>query len=252
MSKSVTNPFIDKTVLVTGGAKRIGREIVREFASHGAAVVIHYNKSQNAADELAQEIISNGGKAHTVQADLTELASLSKVFKLPSGFSQINTLVNNASIYSVESLLDLEEESLLKNFKLHAIAPLFLSRELARQTKSGVIINLLDARHKESRSQHAAYHLSKNSLGDITKMLAAELAPNFRVNAIAAGAILPEENLSNNQIDLAASATLLKTWGSPKDISSAVYFLASQKFITGEILYIDGGRQIKRDFLKEK
>ena len=134
---------------------------------------------------------------------------------------------------------------MFSNIRINTLAPLLLSRSFAKQTKQGVIINFLDSRIVEYDAQHAAYHISKRSLFTITRMLALEFAPSIRVNAVAPGLILPPEGKDINYLKEHAQNNPLKCYGDPQDIADAVLFLIRSSFITGQVIFVDGGYHIK-------
>ncbi|MHC4887253.1 MAG: SDR family oxidoreductase [Planctomycetota bacterium] len=234
-----------KTALVTGGARRIGAAIASALCQAGMEVIIHYHRSQDEAEALADKLIADGGHAQTLRADLGDPAAVEAL--LPQAKDQvgpIHTLINNASIFDPSHLLEFCPTELQANMQIHAMAPLQLARALQAQNQEGNIINLLDTRIHSYDRLHAAYHLSKRALLSLTKMLALELAPRVRVNAVAPGLILPPEGQDDAYLTDRHTTNPLHTHGSAKDIAEAVLYLLRAPFITGEILHIDGGRHL--------
>jgi len=235
-----------KTALVTGAAKRIGRAIALGFAQNGAHVVVHYNQSERDAMDVCEEIQRAGVRAWPVRGDLMDPQQVEGVFKeAVTQAGAIDILVNNASIFERDTLWEATEESIVKNLRIHAIAPLILARELARQGRAGHIVNLLDTRVAVYDREHASYDISKNVLLTLTGMLTLELAPNVAVNAVAPGSILPPPGQGETYLAKLAHANLLNRYGGPPDIVEAVLFLSRSRFITGQVIYVDGGIHLK-------
>jgi NAD(P)-dependent dehydrogenase (short-subunit alcohol dehydrogenase family) len=235
-----------KTALVTGAAKRIGRTIATTLAQNGVHVAVHYNQSAQDALALCEEIQRLGVRAWPISGDLMEAKQAEQVFhEAVAQAGPIDILVNNASIFERDTLWDATDESIAKNVRIHAAAPLILSRELARQGRAAQIVNLLDTRVAVYDREHASYNLSKSMLLTLTRMLALELAPNVAVNAVAPGAILPPAGQSETYLAKLAHANPLNRIGDPRDIVEAVLFLLQSRFITGQVIYVDGGLHMK-------
>jgi pteridine reductase len=235
-----------KTALVTGAAKRIGRALALALAQDGVRVVVHYNRSDQDALALCDEIEGLGVPAWPLKGDLLDTSRTEAVFREAVGHAgPIDILINNASIFDRDTLWEATEESICRNMRIHAVAPLILSREMGRQGRPGHIINLLDTRVATYDPVHASYGLSKGALLGLTGMLALELAPNVAVNAVAPGSILPPPGQSEAYLAKLAQANPMKRVGSPQDIVQAVLFLLHSRFITGQVIYVDGGIHVK-------
>lgn len=235
-----------KTALVTGAAKRLGRVMALALAERGARVVVHHNRSEAEAAALCDEIRRLGTSAWPLQVDLADVSSAARLFRDAVGLAgAIDILVNNASLYERDTLWDATEESILLNLRVHALSPLALAREMAKQEREGHIINLLDTRVAVYDREHASYHISKRVLTTLTRMLSLELAPRIAVNAIAPGLILPPAGEDETYLRRLAHANPLNRWGEPKDVADAMLFLLGSRFVTGQILYIDGGYHMK-------
>jgi pteridine reductase len=239
-----------RTYLITGAAKRIGRAIAISAAERGNTVIVHYNSSKDDAEAFAGELQAMGAKAFTVQADLANPDTVSGLIDRAAALAgPIDVLVNSASIFTNSSLLDFTWDDLATQLRLNAFAPLVLARAFAAGRPGAavprpVIINLLDTRITSYDKDHAAYHLSKRLLTDLTKMLALELAPRIRVNAVAPGLILPPADKDPEYLRQLSSTNALKDIGSPEQIAAAVTFLVETEFITGQIIFVDGGRHL--------
>jgi pteridine reductase len=235
-----------KTALVTGAAKRIGRALALGLAQQGVRVVVHYNRSDQDALALCSEIQRLGVPAWAVKGDLLDTSGTQPLFRnAVAQAGPIDILINNASIFEKDTLWEATEESIGKNMRIHAVAPLILARELGRQGRAGHIINLLDTRVTSYDRAHASYGISKGALLALTGMLALELAPNVAVNAVAPGSILPPPGQSEAYLEKLAQANPMKRIGGPEDIVQAVLFLLHSRFITGQIIYVDGGIHVK-------
>jgi len=235
-----------KTALVTGAAKRIGRAIATALAQSGVHIVVHYHQSTPDAVALCDEIQRLGVSAWPVQGDLMDAGQTARVFReAVAQAGPIDLLVNNASIFERDTLWEATGESIAKNVRIHAVAPLILSCELAKQGRAAHVVNLLDTRVAVYDREHASYDLSKSMLLTLTRMLALELAPNVAVNAVAPGSILPPPGLGEAYLSKLAHANPQNRIGTPEDIAAAVLFLLRSRFITGQVIYVDGGIHMK-------
>jgi NAD(P)-dependent dehydrogenase (short-subunit alcohol dehydrogenase family) len=235
-----------QTALITGGAKRLGRRIAEALAAAGAGIVVHYGSSRAEAEALVEELRAKGGGAWGLQAGLGDVEGAARTVERASELAgaPVDILVNNASIFGPSGALEFSLEELDRNLRVNALSPLMLSRGLAAQGSPGQIINLLDTRMLEYDVAHAAYHLSKRMLFTFTRMLALELAPEIRVNAVAPGLILPPPGEDECYLEAMSHTVPLQCYGGPGDIASAVMFLVSSPFVTGQVIYVDGGRHL--------
>jgi len=239
-------PLAGRTLLVTGAARRIGRAIALATGEAGADVVVHYHHSADEAADVAETIRRRGRRAWALQANLADSdAAEALIGRAVDLAGPIDILVNNASIFPTGLITETTGEDLLANVRVHAVAPLLLSRALADQGRPGHIVNLLDARITDYDRRHAAYQLSKRMLADLTRMLAVELAPAIAVNAVAPGLILPPPGADDSYLERFAHTNPLNRHGDPADIARAVLYLLGSTFVTGQILYVDGGRHMR-------
>lgn len=234
-----------EVVLVTGGARRLGKKTAEAFAGAGADVLIHFHSSKEEAEQTVVELQAYGVHAAAYQADLSAEDGpdllVERVFE--DGFSP-RILINSASSYSTNTFSSVTSKSLEHDAALIAYAPLALSRRFAEKAESGSILNVLDARMVDYDSQHLSYHLAKRTLMSLTSILALELAPSFRVNGIAPGIILPPEHGTEQQVERSRLANPLRAIGSAEDFTRTLLFLSSSPFITGEVIFVDGGRHL--------
>ena len=243
---SATAVLQGATALITGGAKRLGAACARSLAEQGVNVCIHYNNSEEPARALAEELRGFGVRTDIVPGDLSTTRNARFVFEEAlKRMHEIDILINNASIFEESTLVDCTSEEILNNININALAPFELAREFAKQGRPGHIINFLDTRLLDYDKGHFAYHLSKRMLHTITNSMALEFAPAIQVNAIAPGLILPPEGESLAYLEKLAHTNPLNRYGKIEEITSAMLFLLTSTFVTGQIVFVDGGRHLK-------
>jgi hypothetical protein len=235
-----------KNVLVTGAARRIGRAISLALAREGANVAVHYESSEKEAADLAAEIGSLGGRAVAIRANLSDSNDLEGlVDRAREELGKLEILVNNASIFPSDTFETIDLESLERSVEINAWAPLVLTRAFAAQTERGHVVNLLDSRVLGFDRTHVAYILSKHVLSALTRICALELAPGIAVNGIAPGLILSPPGKDEDYVDRLARTVPLERRGAPEDVAATALFLVTSEFVTGETIYVDGGRHLK-------
>jgi NAD(P)-dependent dehydrogenase (short-subunit alcohol dehydrogenase family) len=240
----------DKRALITGGAKRLGREVALALARDGVHIAVHFNASREPAEELSAELEGLGVRAFPVQGDLSDPGSVEPVLQTAwERLGGVDLLVNNASIFPAGTLDEMALQDLLSNITVNAWAPFLLSRALWRKIRGtvhrGSVVNLLDTRLVGGDLAHAPYHLSKAMLAELTTLMALEFAPELQVNGVAPGAALPPEGLDEAYLESLTSSLPLKRRGYPGDIAQAVRFLLNASFVTGQVIFVDGGRHIR-------
>lgn len=237
-----------KVILVTGGARRVGRSISLELASRGAMVIVHYRTSETEAEALVAEINGQGGFARAIQADLTLLDDVQRLIRtVEIEVGYIDVLVNNASVYFGTPLSTLSDADWDQVIGTNLTAPFRLARRVAGPMQNrgvGKIINLTDIHATRFHPGHLAYCVSKAGLDMLTRGLAIELAPTIQVNSVAPGAVLWPEDRSEAERDEIRSEIPLGREGTPEDVARAVRFLIEEDYITGETLTVDGGRTL--------
>lgn len=235
-----------KTALVTGAAKRIGKATGLALAKHNVNLVLHYRSSHDEAEAVASECRNIGVRSWTVQADLRDPEQADGLLeKAAKDAGPIQILVNNASTFTKSQLMDFSLQDLEDNIQVNAISPLLIGRAFATQECAGAIVNFLDTRIAEYDSRHAAYHLSKRMLFTLTRMMALEFAPSIRVNAVAPGLILPPPGEEVSYLQKLAHTNPLNRIGSLGGITDAVLFLLNGEFVTGQVIFVDGGYHVK-------
>jgi NAD(P)-dependent dehydrogenase (short-subunit alcohol dehydrogenase family) len=234
-----------KTALVTGAAKRLGNAIALGLAKQGANVIIHYDKSEREAEKLRDEIVGLGLKSWVVRASLDGSESCKKLFENCLGLAgEIDVLVNNASVFSASDIGNVVLEDIEVDMLVNAWAPFLLARYFSEKTEHGKIVNILDTRVVGYDFNHFAYYLSKRMLEILTKSMALKLAPRITVNGIAPGLILPPKGKDYTYLEMKKDTVPLKKYGSPSDVVETVLFLLRSDFVTGQVVYVDGGKHL--------
>ncbi|HDS30623.1 MAG TPA: SDR family oxidoreductase [Firmicutes bacterium] len=236
-----------KTALITGGAKRIGRAISLACAKEGANVVVHYNHSSTEADSLCDEIKKSGVKAISLQADFSgeNFSPTGLIEKSLELTGLLDFLINSASVFPESKIDTVTFDDLAGAMRINSWVPFELSREFVKKCGKGKIINLLDTRHLDFDWNHVAYILSKKMLAEMTRMMAVHFAPDVQVNAVAPGLILPPPGKDMKYIENLVHTVPLNKHGDAGDVADAVIYLLKSSFLTGEVIYVDGGRHLK-------
>lgn len=233
--------------IVTGGAVRIGRAIAVQLAEAGVNVCIHYGHSQSAAEETLNELRTRGVRATSVSANFEQpcLAARHVMDQALQELGAIQILINSAAIFETGTVATTSEDQWDRHFAINLKAPFFLSQAFAAQDGStGSIVNIIDWRGTQPVPGHLAYTLTKNALVGQTKLLAQELGPRIRVNAVAPGAILPPPGQGPEALTARAACNPLQRVGEPQDVARAVMYLLESPFVTGEIMHVSGGEQL--------
>lgn len=239
---------LDGVALITGAARRIGAAVARELHAAGMNVLIHYRASGGEARALAAEL--NGARADSadcLRANLLNGAALEKLARdAHARWGRLDALVNNASGYERTPLGGIGAETFDGLLGSNLKAPLLLTQACARLMQRGAVVNIVDA--KAARPGFAAYGAAKAGLAALTAILAQELAPKIRVNAVAPGHILWAESTQLDAAQQAAelSRVPLARMGTPQDIARAVRWLVSADaaYVTGAVIPVDGGLRL--------
>lgn len=235
----------NKTALVTSGAKRIGREICLRLAELGYDIVLTYLSSGEEAFELQNKINSIGRKCILKQCDLTLTEKIPGLMdEVIAECPNLELIVNNASIFERSIFSDTSLEELDKNLSIHLRTPFVIVREFSRRVAEGQVINMLDTRITKNKTAYFAYLISKKALADFTLMAASSLGPNIRVNGIAPGLILPPEGEGDEYLTQFAQKIPAKKQGSIDNITDSLEFLVKNDYITGQIIFNDGGEHL--------
>ena len=235
--------------LVTGAGQRIGRAIALDLARAGYAVALHCNKSRVAADELAAEILTTGGNAAVVVADLADMAAVARIVpQAAKAIGPLDVLVNNAAVFEMDTIETATSASWDKHLDVNLKAPFFLSQAFAAQlpkaAAEGNIVNLIDMRVWRLTPYFASYTVAKAGLWTLTQTLAMALAPRIRVNAIGPGPSMPNTRQTPAHFARQVADTPLKRGAPPEEIAGAVRFLLGARSMTGQMLALDGGQHL--------
>jgi 3-oxoacyl-[acyl-carrier protein] reductase len=238
-------PLEGQVALVTGAAKRIGRSIVMKLAAEGAHVIINYATSKKEAEELAQQLSRDGRRALAFQADVSRRPDVHRLFAaVEKEFGRLDLLVNNAGKFFPAAFEDLTEDQwdgmLAANLKSQFLCAQAAAPVMKRQGR-GRIVNISSLGGLLAWPKYTHYCVSKAGVIMLTRCLARALAPEILVNSVAPGTIqFPGEPPDEEYI----RRVPLHRTGTGEDIAAAVFFLATQEFITGQILAVDGGRTL--------
>ncbi|WEX78514.1 SDR family oxidoreductase [Sinorhizobium numidicum] len=237
-----------KAALVTGGARRIGKAIVEDLATHGFAIAIHANGSFDEAEALAAKLNAGGAKAVALKADLTDSAAASTLIAETTALlGPLDLLVNNASVFKNDSLDQFDEDVWERHFALHVKAPSLLARDFARQRPdnvAGLIVNVIDQRVWSPNPRFYSYMLSKSALWTATQTMAQALAPDIRVNAIGPGPTLPNERQDPRDFQAQVEALILRRGPALDEFGRAIRFLFDTPSVTGQMIALDGGQHL--------
>ncbi len=244
--RTLSNRLRGKTALITGASRRIGRALAIALAEEGVNIVAHDRRSLEAETvKVCGEVEDCGARSWKVIADLEKPVEYeSLVAQALRAAGSLDILINNASIFLPSTPMDVGFSDVARHLQVNAWAPFVMSREFARLADRGKIINLLDTRITGYDRGHMAYVLSKKMLSALTMMCALEFAPGFTVNGVAPGLILPPAGKDESYLDGLAKTVPLAKHGGPGDIVDAVLYLLRSDFVTGQILYVDGGKHL--------
>jgi NAD(P)-dependent dehydrogenase (short-subunit alcohol dehydrogenase family) len=247
-------------ILITGGAKRIGKAIAEQCAASGHNIAIHYNSSKNEAEDLVQTLTYQypNQKIQAFKADLNDSEAPPKLISsVVQHFGYCDILINNASTFEYDTLATATPMDWDFHNNVNAKAPLFLAKEFVSRLKNinaeknlnaqplvGNIINIIDQRVWNLTSHFLTYSISKAALWAMTQILARELAPLIRVNAIGPGPTLPSVHQTQEQFDDSIKQIPLKTPVTLPDFGRTIEFLIKTPSITGQMIALDGGQHM--------
>ncbi len=241
---------MQKNILITGAAKRIGAVCARLLHEEGCNVFLHYRSSKKEAMELCYELNQiRADSAYMMQADLLNSCELEAlVNEACMAWGAIDVLINNASSFYPTAMTDVTENQWDELIGCNLKAPFFLAKALSGTLakNKGCIVNIADIHAERGLKGYPIYSIAKAGLVAMTKILAKELGPSIRVNAVAPGAILwPEKELCEQEKHEILQRVALRRNGDPSDIAKAVWFLIKDaEYMTGQVITIDGGRTL--------
>lgn len=234
----------DKTALVTGGARRLGRAIALALGRAGMRVAIHYHASASAAEQVLAELRATGASAIAIPGDLSRSTDCERVVdEALAQWGGLDLLVNNAGIWGPTPVGSVTEEQWDELLHTNLRSMFFVAQRAADALRAsrGSIVNIADVGVERPWRNHTPYLVSKGGVIALTRALAKDLAPEVRVNAVAPGPVLLPDDWSAEQQEQVARTTLLRRVGSPDDIAGAVLYLAQAGYVTGVTLPVDGG-----------
>lgn len=233
------------TALITGGAKRIGREIALRLAAEGYDIALHYNTSQAEAEKTANDIRAKNVACTLFKAELSDESQVQKLaHDVGVNFGDWKLLVNSASMFERATKEEATKSDHDRHMMVNYTAPKLLSEAFAKHVKHGVIVNMLDTFiTKESHNFHA-YLESKKALADYTKEAAIRLAPSIRVNAVCPGTVLESSYHDAEYLKQKAARMPMKRLASVAEVAEAVAVLVKHEFMIGQFLFVDGGESL--------
>jgi NAD(P)-dependent dehydrogenase (short-subunit alcohol dehydrogenase family) len=237
-----------KTVLITGGAIRVGRAIALHLAEVGWAVAVHFNRSQADAEETVAALHAKGVHAAALNADLTLEDDVQHlVARAREVLGPLTALVNNASVFENDTIATMTRRSWDKHIETNLRAPLVLAQNFSEQLPDGAdgaIVNLLDQRLLKPTPEFLSYGVSRAGLYWLTVTLAQALAPRIRVNAVAPGPTLRAARQTEAHFQRQQAATILGRGSTPADIAAATRYLLEAHAVTGQMIAVDGGQHL--------
>ncbi len=238
-----------KTAFISGGGRRIGKGLTLALAGAGCNLILHYNRSAQAAQETAAQAEAMGVRVLLRQADLSRLDEAGHLFSdLPSHFTPTQILVNSAAIFPKDKLEDMTVAGWGQTMRVNLRSPILLTQAFYRAlppTWPAAVVNISDWRTERPYRTHFSYTISKGGLDAFTRAAALQLAPRVRVNGIALGAMLPPDGASETYWRQVLNTVPLARGGGVDSVRRALLFLLENDFITGEILRLDGGAHLK-------
>jgi NAD(P)-dependent dehydrogenase (short-subunit alcohol dehydrogenase family) len=238
----------EKTALVTGGAKRIGRAIVEDLAANGFAVAIHCNRSTAEAAALAEAIVRQGGRAAVIKADLFALAEARLLLdKATAAIGPVRLIVNSASAFEDDDAVNPDFAIWDRHFAIHLKAPVLLAGQLADTLgngEEGLVVNMIDQRVWKLTPQYFSYTLSKSALWTATQTLAQALAPKVRVNAIGPGPTVPSPRQSDADFQTQVDGLIMKRGPGLGEFGATIRYLWEARSVTGQMIALDGGQHL--------
>ncbi len=236
-------------VLVTGGGARVGRAIAEALGADGWAVAVHYNRSQEPAEETAEAIRARGRPAVAVKADLANAAEVDGLTSAAAAAlgQPLTALINNASTFEEDTVETMSRESWDHHFEANCRAPCFLAQAFAAQVPAdahGAVVNILDQRVRKPTPQFFTYAMSKAALAWATVTMAQALAPRIRVNGLGPGPTLRNRRQDEESWRTQVAATALEIGSPPPEIVAGVRYLLSARAVTGQVMLVDGGQHL--------
>lgn len=240
-------PLSGRVALVTGAAKRLGRHIALRLAKEGADIAIHYGKSVAEAHEVVHQIQQFGRRSAAFQAELTNILEITQlVARVMAHFGRLDILINTAANFIETNFAETTEATWNKSLDTNLKAPFFCCQAAAlhlAQSGRGVIINFTDLGGLLGWREFLPHSISKSGVIMLTRVLAKELAPRVRVNAVSPGTITMPGDPAGWEERYMRRAPLQRS-GRPDEVTDAVMYLITAEFVTGHVLVLDGGHSL--------
>ena len=236
-----------KKIIITGGATRIGSAIAKSLAGYDVDIIIHFNKSKKSAQQLKTELQEMGSKVHLIKADLSNINQVKKIVPFAhKKMKGLDCLINNASMFEKDDLINFSEKIFLKHININLKAPAFLMKDFKKvvKKKNANVINIIDQRIKKLTPYFFSYTLSKAALGTLTETAAMKLGPNIRVNGISPGPTMKNKRQSDKHFKAQWKSTILKRQVDLNNICSSIKYFIESDSITGQIINVDSGQSL--------
>ncbi|HEY2409950.1 MAG TPA: SDR family oxidoreductase [Polyangiaceae bacterium] len=242
-------PLLGKRALVTGAGKRLGRAIAVALGRAGAHVAVHYRSSLAEAEETCALIRAAGGEASSLAADLADRdACRALADRAVAALGGLDLVVPSAANFERVAYDQIDDDAWDRSLSLDLGSPFALVHRAtpALRAARGSVVFITCASTTAPFRNHLPYVVAKGALAHLMRTLALELAPDVRVNAVAPGTVLPPESMSSGALASLVRQIPLGHHGNPEDIASAVLYLASAPFVTGQEITVDGGRHLSK------
>ena len=248
--------MINKNLLITGAATRVGKAIALHFAEKGWNIALHYFRSSSKARELKKIIEQNWVKVVLIKADLKNLKQVEKIMPMAKRkLGTIDCLINNAALFERDDISNFTTKRWNDHLNINLLTPAILTKQFAKQApkkKISNIINIIDQRIFNLTPFFMSYTISKSGLHTLTKTMAMRLGPNIKVNGIAPGPTIKSKRQTDRHFKSQVKSTLLKKSVRLEDICDTVEFLINNNSITGQILAVDSGQNLSWNKKNEK
>ncbi len=248
MEENREKSIVNKVVVVTGGSRGIGAQIVKTLANENYKVILNYNNSKEQAEKIQQELLEQGKEIEIIKADVSKREETEKLIQFAiNKFNKIDVLINNAGISQEGLFTDVTEEEWQKIINTNLNSVFYCNQQALKymiQEQQGCIINISSIWGEAGASCEVAYSTTKAAINGMTKALAKEVGPsNIRVNAIAPGIIDTDmnRNLTNEELEQIKEQIPLNKIGKALDIAKCVKWLIEDEYTTGQIISINGG-----------
>ena len=238
-------------VLVTGSARRIGRDIALHLGAHGWDVAVHHRRSADEAQAVVAELRAGGAGAQAFAADLTDEAACRALLpQVAAHFGRVDAIVNNASVFEYDDPLTCTPAAMERHWRTNTAPAVLLAQalhaHLQAADRTGCVVNLGDQKTANPNPDYFSYTLSKAALDAATVLLAQGLAPRVRVCGVAPGVTLLSGPMTDDELQIARRMTPLLRSSTPADIAHAVRFVLESPAVTGTTLLVDGGQHLAR------